>query len=70
MLFLSMYLALLLKMDAADEDSHSQDVFAGLSIAAHGVMIFIVMTNALLVHCERISGRQGLRDVRVDSGSF
>ena len=47
-IFLSMYLALLLKMDAAEEDSRSQDVFAGLLIAAHGGMILVVIANALM----------------------
>ena len=47
-IFLSMYLALLLKVDAADEGSRSQDVFAGLLIAAHGGMILVVIANALL----------------------
>ena len=47
-IYLSMYLALLLKMDNADEESHSQGVFAGLLIAAHGGMILVVIVNALL----------------------
>ena len=46
--FLSMYLALLLKVDATDNDSQSQNVFAGLLIAAHGGMILVVMANACL----------------------
>ena len=59
LIFLSMYLGLLLKIEAADEDSHSQNLFAGLSIAAHGGMILVVITNALL------SAMKGFRDVRV-----
>ena len=57
-IYLSMYLALLLKMDAADEDSHSQDVFAGLLIAAHVGMVLVVIANALL------SVLKGFREVR------
>ena len=57
-IFLSMYLALLLKMDAADEESHGQNVFAGLLIAAHVVMVLVVIANALL------SALQGFREVR------
>ena len=57
-IYLSMYLALLLKMDTADEDSHSQNVFAGLLIAAHGGMISVVTANALL------SALKGFREVR------
>ena len=55
---LSMYLALLLKMDTADEDSHSQDIFAGLLIAAHGCMVLVVITNTLLF------ASKGFREVR------
>ena len=47
-IFLSVYLALLLKMDAADGDIHSQNIFAGLLIAAYGGMVLVVIANALL----------------------
>ena len=57
-IYLSMYLALLLEMDTADEDNHSQDVFAGLLIAAHGGMILVVTANTLL------SALKGFREVR------
>ena len=57
-IFLSMYLALLLKMDVADEDSHSQNVFAGLLIAAHVGMVLVVIANTLL------SAMKGFREVR------
>ena len=40
-------------MDAADEDSHSQDVFAGLLIAAHVGMVLVVIANALLSALKR-----------------
>ena len=57
-IFLSMYLALLLKMEATDGDSPSQDVFAGLLIAAHGGMVLIVIGNATL------SALKGFQEVR------
>ena len=57
-IFLSMYLALLLKMDATDEDSNSQEVFAGFLIAAHVGMVLFVIANAIL------SALKGLREVR------
>ncbi|CAM9307755.1 unnamed protein product, partial [Ascophyllum nodosum] len=53
-----MYLALLLKMDDADEDSHSQNVFAGLLIAAHVGMVLVVIANTLL------SAMKAFREVR------
>ena len=58
-IFFSMYLALLLKMDAADENSHGQDVFAGLLITAHGGMVLVVIANAIL------SALKEFREVRV-----
>ncbi|CAM9660999.1 unnamed protein product [Ascophyllum nodosum] len=57
-IFLSMYFALLLKVDAADEESHSQNVFAGLLIATHVGMVLVVIANALL------SISKGFREVR------
>ena len=57
-IFLSMYLALLLKIEAADEDNPSRDVFAGLLIAAHGGMVLIVIANATL------SALKGFQEVR------
>ena len=57
-IFLNMYLALLLKMDNADDGNHSQDVFAGLLIVAHVGMVLIVIANALL------SALKGFREVR------
>ena len=57
-IFLSTYLTLLLKMDAADENSHSQGVFAGLLIATHGGMVLVVIVNALL------SALRGFREVQ------
>ena len=47
-IFLSMYLALLLKVNAADEESQSQNIFAGLLIAAHVGMICMVIAHAVL----------------------
>ena len=57
-IFLSMYLALLLKMDTTDENSRSQDVFAGLLIAAHGGMVLVVIANTIM------SALKGFREVR------
>ena len=49
---------MLLKMDAADGDSPSQNVFAELLIAAHRGMVLVVFTNAIL------SALEGFREVR------
>ena len=57
-IFLSTFLALLLRMDVADEDHHSRDIFAGLLIAAHGGMVLAVIANTLL------SAWKGFREVR------
>ena len=52
-IFLSMYLALLLNMNTADEDRHNQDIFPGLLIAAHVGMVLIVIADALLSALKR-----------------
>lgn len=46
--FLSMYLALLLKVDVSEEDSHSQIVFACLLIAAHVGLILAVVAQSVV----------------------
>lgn len=46
--FFSMYLALLLKVDASDEDSQSQVVFAKVLIAANVGLVLIVVVQAVL----------------------
>lgn len=56
--FFSMYLGLLLKVDASDEDSQSQQVFAKILIAANAGLILAVVTQAV------VSVRQGLVSMR------
>ena len=48
-----------LKIDVADEDCHSQDVFAGLLVAAHVNMVLAMIANASL------SVMKGIREVRL-----
>lgn len=57
-IFFSMYLALLLKVDASDEDSQSQAAFAKVLIAAHVCMVLVVLVQAVL------SVRRGLVTMR------
>ncbi|CAM9198462.1 unnamed protein product [Ectocarpus sp. 12 AP-2014] len=47
-IFLSMYLALLLKVDASDEGSQSQRAFSQVLIAAHVGMVLVVVAQAVL----------------------
>ncbi|CAM9112289.1 unnamed protein product, partial [Sphacelaria rigidula] len=56
--FFSMYLCLLLKVDASDEDSRSQVEFAKVLITAHVCMVLMVAFQAVL------SLRRGLDSVR------
>lgn len=66
-IFFSMYLALSLKVDASDEESQSQGVFAKLLIAAHAGMVFMIVVQAVL------SVKRGLvsmRDEPVANKSF
>ena len=45
-LFVSMYLALLLKVDVSGEDSYSQKAFEVVLVAAHGCMVLLVVAEA------------------------
>lgn len=45
--FFSMYLALLLKVDASNESSQSQETFASLLVAAHVGMVLTVIASSL-----------------------
>eukprot|EP00903_Cladosiphon_okamuranus_P007092 g6891.t2 len=56
--FFSMYLGLLLKVDASDEDSQSQQVFAKILIAANVGLVLAVVVQAV------VSVRQGLVSMR------
>lgn len=47
-IYLSMYLALLLKANTTDDDSTSQEVFAGLLIAATGSMVLVVIVQSVM----------------------
>ncbi|CAM9133326.1 unnamed protein product [Ectocarpus sp. 8 AP-2014] len=44
--FLSMYVALLLKVDVSDERASSQEVFEGVLVAVHVCMILVVLVEA------------------------
>ncbi|CAM9670042.1 unnamed protein product, partial [Sphacelaria rigidula] len=57
--FFSMYLSLLLKVDASDEDSQSQVVFAKVLIAAHACMVLMVVVQAVIsVRTSAVSVRE------------
>ena len=61
--FLSMYLALLLKLDASGEDVRSQDTFAKLLIAANACLILAVMVQVVI--SVRIGLQNSMRDLPV-----
>lgn len=52
--FLSMYLALMLKVELSDEESQSQEIFAKLLIAANAALVLAVVVQAV------VSVRKGL----------
>lgn len=56
--FFSMYLALLLKVDASDENSQSQETFAAILIAANAGLVIMVVIQAT------VSVRRGLVAMR------
>lgn len=47
--FASMFLALLLRVDVSNEREQSQEVFSGVIIIAHAVMLLVVVAQGLLV---------------------
>ncbi|CAN0183065.1 unnamed protein product [Scytosiphon promiscuus] len=47
-IFFSMYLALLLKVDVSDENNQSQAIFAKVLIAAHVGMVAVIVIQAML----------------------
>ncbi|CAM9838213.1 unnamed protein product, partial [Sphacelaria rigidula] len=50
-IFLSMYLALLLKIDVSDEDAISRRLFGGVLVAVNIFMITVVLVEAFVVAC-------------------
>lgn len=59
--FLSMYMALLLKVDVSDEEGQSQGIFAKLLIAANAGLFLAVLVQIV------VSVRQGLRVSTLDT---
>ncbi|CAM9935287.1 unnamed protein product [Ectocarpus sp. 6 AP-2014] len=47
--FASMYLALLLRVDVSDERDQSQEVFSGVIVIAHVAMFLVVVAQGLLI---------------------
>ncbi|CBJ31472.1 conserved unknown protein [Ectocarpus siliculosus] len=47
--FASMYLALLLRVDVSDERNQSQEVFSGVLVIAHAAMLLVVVLQGLLI---------------------
>ncbi|CAB1118869.1 unnamed protein product [Ectocarpus sp. CCAP 1310/34] len=47
--FASMYLALLLRVDVSDENNQSQEVFSGVLVIAHAAMLLVVVLQGLLI---------------------
>ena len=47
--FASMFLALLLRVDVSNEREQSQEVFSGVIIIAHAVMLLVVVAQGLLI---------------------
>ena len=56
--FVSVYLALLLKVDVSDERFESQTVFEAVLVFAHACMILAVLGEALILACSLRAERQ------------
>lgn len=48
-IFASMYLALLLRVDVSDESDQSQEVFSGVVVVAHGAMLLVVIAQGVMI---------------------
>ena len=51
--YVSMYLALLLKVDVSDERASGQKVFESLLVVAHACLILVVVVETLVITCAR-----------------
>ncbi|CAN0353583.1 unnamed protein product [Ectocarpus sp. 6 AP-2014] len=49
--FISMYVALLRKVDVSDESAESQGVFAGILVAAHACIVVAVIVETVVIFC-------------------
>lgn len=56
--FTSMYLALLLRVDVSNEDAASQDAFGAVLVAMHASMVSAVVFEAVIVACSLHTQRQ------------
>ena len=57
--FTSMYVALLLKVDVADERAGSQKVFEAVLVAAHGCMVVVIVIESIVIACSlRVEPRE------------
>ena len=69
--FASMFLALLLRVDVSNEREQSQEVFSGVIIIAHAVMLLVVVAQGLLVFLgwgDLVEVPGSLKDPHDDSG--
>ncbi|CAN0155578.1 unnamed protein product [Ectocarpus sp. 4 AP-2014] len=59
--FVSMYVALLLKVDVSDERAGSQRVFEAILVGAHACMILVVVVETVVLTCSlKVEQRHGL----------
>ncbi|CAN0000660.1 unnamed protein product, partial [Laminaria digitata] len=58
--FVSMYVALLLKVDVSDERAGSQKVFEAVLVAVHACMLLAVLVEAVVLSCSLKAGQQQL----------
>ncbi|CAM9433701.1 unnamed protein product, partial [Hapterophycus canaliculatus] len=56
--FVSMYVALLLKVDVSDERAGSQKVFEAVLVGAHGCMVLVVVIETVVLTCSLKAERE------------
>lgn len=77
--FASMYLALLLRVDISGEQTQSQEVFSGVLVIAHAAMFLVVLAQGLLIFIgwgdlveppDALKGLSGNEETASDSGNL
>lgn len=56
--FMSMYVALLLKVDVSSEQDESQEVFAGFLVAVHAGLFLAAITEMAITSCSFVGGQR------------
>ena len=62
--YVSMYVALLLKVDVSDENASSRHVFDAVLVAAHGCLMVVVVAETVVLACAKLHDGGGVSGER------